>query len=118
MSLFLAFLFSLIAPGAGQAYNGEWKKGVRLAVSFVLLSGLFDSTQRELTHGTLFYKVTITTVFFLQVGIFIGGLVEALIRAARLRGTPLHKDWKKAIFFCVVVTLFRILFKLIGGQGA
>lgn len=100
----LALLLSLLAPGLGQVYNGQWRKGVWLFVAEVGL-GLF-----MILYWADFAAMLLCVSILAGYTLFVAG--EAFATARRLRDFtpgPWNSRWVYGL--CVLVSLgFGTLF--------
>ena len=68
----LAFLLSIVTPGLGQVYNGQFKKGISYLVGFYLVYIAFSFLLLTF-HGMIFYlMVTMGFFFFIVIDAFRG----------------------------------------------
>jgi signal peptidase I len=66
----LALILSLLTPGLGQVYNGQFKKGISYLVGFYLVYLVFSFLLLTF-HGMIFYLiVTMGFFFFIVIGAF------------------------------------------------
>ena len=68
----LALILSLLTPGLGQVYNGQFKKGISYLVGFYLVYLVFSFLLLTF-HGMIFYlMVTMGFFFFILIDAFRG----------------------------------------------
>jgi signal peptidase I len=68
----LALILSLLTPGLGQIYNGQFKKGIFYSVGFYLVYIVFSFLFLTF-HGMIFYlMVTMGFFFFIVIDAFRG----------------------------------------------
>ena len=68
----LALILSLLTPGLGQIYNGQFKKGISNLVGFYLVYIVFSFLLLTF-HGIIFHlMVTVGFLFFMVIGAFRG----------------------------------------------
>ena len=83
----LAFLLSLITPGLGQIYNGQFKKGVFYFVGFDLVYIVFSFLLLKF-YGMVLYLL-------IMLGIFLFILISAVRGAIKLKSIELKSfnEW-------------------------
>jgi len=106
---FLAGTLSLLAPGLGQLYNGQWGK----AAAFYLGTGLLGVLWLSGLTGRFFwgFVLTVATVLALQ----IWAIVDSMVVAWRSRVSPRHRFascWLLGSAVVALVVLPRVLLPL------
>ena len=102
----VALLFSIIAPGLGQIYNGQCKKGILFyAVGLAIL--LSYSVAGLYFYGYIFYLI-------ISVGWLIFVLVDAAVTAGRLKQLELHNYHKWYIYLTIALIFHFVTFGVKG----
>jgi signal peptidase I len=92
----LALILSLLAPGLGQIYNGQLKKGISYFIGFYLVYLVFSFLLLTF-HGMIFYViVTMGFFFFIVIGAFRGA---KKLKAVTLK--PFNKWYIYLIIFLI-----------------
>ena len=90
-----AFLLSLVTPGLGQIYNGQFKKGISYLVGFLLVYFVFSFL--------LFYFYGMILYLIIILGCFIFIFVDALRTANKLKAIPLEPFNKWYIYLIILL---------------
>ena len=98
----LAFLLSLIAPGLGQIYNGQLKKGIIYLVGFLLAYIIFSLLLFKF-YGMIFYLI-------ITLGFFIFILIDALRGANKLKAIAL-KPYNQWYVYLIIFLLSSVVIR-------
>jgi signal peptidase I len=101
----LAFLLSLVTPGLGQIYNGQFKKGISYLVGFLLVSIIFSFLLFKF-YGMIFYLI-------IMLGFFLFISIDALLGATRLKVIAL-KPYNKWYIYLIIFLLSVAIRPLLG----
>lgn len=99
----IAFLLSFLAPGLGQIYNGQLKKGIAFSI-LVLLLLLFFGLSRLCTTFTGFF-----VFLFLHFTVFLYAIIDA-VNQARKQTEFTPKAYNKWYFYLLYPILFLGLY--------
>jgi signal peptidase I len=92
----LAFLLSLVTPGLGQIYNGQFKKGILYLVGFFLAYIIFSFLLLKF-YGMICYLI-------IMVGFFLFILLDALLGAIKSKAIAL-KSYNKWYIYLIIFLL-------------
>jgi signal peptidase I len=92
----LAFLLSLVTPGLGQIYNGQFKKGIFYLIGFLLAYILFSFLLFKF-YGMIFYLI-------IMLGFFVFILIDALRGAIKFKTIEL-KSYNKWYIYLITEVL-------------
>jgi signal peptidase I len=92
----LAFLLSLVTPGLGQIYNGQFKKGVSYLVGLDLIYMGFSFLLFKY-YGLIFYLI-------LLIGFFLLILIDAIRGAMKFKAIEL-KSYNKWYIYLIIFLL-------------
>lgn len=95
----LSFLLSLVTPGLGQIYNGQFKKGDSYLVGFLLAYIIFSFLLFKF-YGMIFYLIT-------MIGFFLFILLDALLGAIKLKEIAL-KSYNKWYIYLIIFLLSSV----------
>ena len=95
----LAFLLSLVTPGFGQIYNGQFKKGLSLLVGFYLAYVVF-SFLRVKFYGLILYLIIL-------IGFFLFILIDAVRTAIKFKTIEL-KSYNKWYVYLVIFLISNV----------
>ena len=98
----LAFLFSLVTPGLGQIYNGQFKKGVSYLVGFLLVYIVFSFLLFKF-YGMICYLI-------IMVGLFLFISLDALLGAIKLKAVAL-KSYNKWYIYLIIFLLASVVIR-------
>ncbi len=101
----LAFLLSLVTPGLGQIYNGQFKKGVSYLVGFLLAYIIFSFLLFKFC-GLIFYLI-------IMLGFFLFILIDALLGAIKLKAIALN-SYNKWYIYLIIFLLSVAIRPLLG----
>jgi signal peptidase I len=96
----LAFLLSLVTPGLGQIYNGQFKKGVSYLLGFALVY-IVSSFLLVKFYGLILYLI-------IMIGFFIFILIDAVRGANRLKAIAL-KPFNKWYIYLIIFLLSNVV---------
>jgi len=96
----LAFLLSLVTPGLGQIYNGQFKKGISYLVGFLLVYIIFSFLLFKF-YGMIFYLI-------IMLGFFLFISLDALLGATRLKEIAL-KPYNKWYIYLIIFLLSSVV---------
>jgi len=96
----LAFLLSLVTPGLGQIYNGQFKKGISYLVGSDLVYLVFSFLLFTF-YGMIFYLIVI-------LGVFLFILIDAVRGANKLKAITL-KPFNKWYIYLIVFLLSNVV---------
>ena len=91
----LALLLSFVTPGLGQIYNGQFRKGIILYLTGLLIITILSFTGLFLKFYGMIFCIPIIIGFWLFI------LLEALYSAKRLKKIKL-KRYNKWYFYCII----------------
>ena len=95
----LAFLLSLVTPGLGQVYNGQFKKGLSFLVVFYLVYIVFSFLLFTF-YGMIFYLMIV-------IGCFLFILVDAVRGAIKFKAITL-KSYNKWYIYLIIFLLSNV----------
>ncbi len=98
----LAFLFSLVTPGLGQIYNGQFRKGIFYLIGFLLAYILFSFLLFNF-YGMIFYII-------IMLGLFGFILIDAFRGANQLEAVPL-KPYNKWYIYLIIFLLSTMVIR-------
>jgi signal peptidase I len=98
----LAFLLSLVTPGLGQIYNGQFKKGVSFLVGFPLVYVVFSFLLFKF-YGMIIYLI-------IMIGVFLFVLIDALVAAKKLKAITL-KPYNKWIIYLILFLVSSVVIR-------
>jgi len=98
----LAFLFSLVTPGLGQIYNGQFKKGVSYLVGFLLVYILFSFLLLKF-YGMICYLI-------IMVGLFLFISLDALLGAIKSK-TIVLKSYNRWYIYLIIFLLNSVVIR-------
>ena len=98
----LALLLSLVTPGLGQIYNGQFKKGVSYLVGFLLVYIVFSFLLFKF-YGMICYLI-------IMVGLFLFISLDALLGAIKLRAIAL-KSYNKWYIYLIIFLLGSVVIR-------
>ena len=96
---FLAFLLSIVTPGLGQIYNGQFKKGLFYLVGFYLVYIVFSFLLLTF-YGMIFYLMVTAGFFFFIV-------IDALRGAIKVKAIEL-KSYNKWYIYLIIFLLSNV----------
>lgn len=103
-NILLSLLFSLLFPGLGQVYNGQFKKGIIffcLLLLIPVLFGLFCGT--TVFYGFLGYLLN---VFFIRIYIIIDGIV-----VAKRQKDYVLKSYNTWYYYVLIAIVMLVVFR-------
>ena len=92
----LAFLLSLVTPGLGQMYNGQFRKGISYLVGFFLVYIVFSFLLFNF-YGMIFYVIV-------MIGFFLFVLIGAVRGAVKFKTIEL-KSYNKWYIYLIIFLL-------------
>ena len=92
----LALILSLLTPGLGQIYNGQFKKGISYLIGFFLVYLLF-SFLLFTYYGLIFYLIVV-------IGVYLFILIEAVRGAIKFKSIEL-KSYNKWYIYLIIFLL-------------
>jgi signal peptidase I len=95
----LAFFLSVVAPGLGQIYNGQFKKGISYLVGFYLVY-ILSSFLLPTFYGMIFYLMVTVGFFFFIV-------IDALRGANKLKAITL-KPFNKWYVYLIIFVISNV----------
>ena len=98
----LALLLSLVTPGLGQIYNGQFKKGIIYLIGFLLAYILFSFLLFKF-YGMIFYLI-------IMLGFFVFILIDALRGANKLKAIQL-KPFNKWYVYLIIFLLSSVVIR-------
>jgi signal peptidase I len=98
----LAFLLSLVTPGLGQIYNGQFKKGIFYLIGFLLAYIVFSFLLSKF-YGLIVYLIII-------LGFFVFILIDALRGATKLKAIAL-KPYNKWYIYLIIFLLSMVVIR-------
>jgi signal peptidase I len=98
----LAFLLSLVTPGLGQIYNGQFKKGVSFLAGFLLVYIVFSFLLFRF-YGMILYLI-------IMIGLFLFILQDALLAAKKLKTITL-KPYNKWTIYLILFLLSSVVIR-------
>lgn len=103
----LALLLSLVTPGLGQIYNGQFRKGIFYLIGFLLAYILFSFLLFKF-YGMIFYLIV-------MVGSFVFIMIDALRRANKSKAIQLKPFNKWYIYLIIFLLSSVVISPLLGG---
>jgi signal peptidase I len=95
----LAFLLSLVTPGLGQIYNGQFNKGVSYLVGFLLVYIVFSFLLFKF-YGMICYLI-------IMLGFFLFILLDALLGAIKSK-TEALKSYNRWYIYLIIFLLSAV----------
>jgi len=102
----LAFLLSLVTPGLGQIYNGQFKKGISYLVGFLLVYIIFSFLLFKF-YGMILYLI-------IMLGFFLFISLDALLGAIKLKAIALNSYNKWYIYLIIFLVSSVAVHPLLG----
>lgn len=99
----IAFLYSLFVPGAGQIYNGQWKKGITFFMLIILVVPFIFSFTRFITTFQGFLA------FFVTEALFMLWMFADAVFSAKKRKEYEMKKFNHWYYFVFIVVAFIAL---------
>jgi signal peptidase I len=96
----LAFLLSLVTPGLGQIYNGQFKKGISYLVGIFLFNMVFSFLLLKF-YGMILYLI-------IEVGFLLFVMINALRGAIRLKSIEL-KSYNKWYIYLIIFVVSNVV---------
>jgi signal peptidase I len=95
----VALILSLVTPGLGQIYNGQFKKGISYLIGFFLVYLLF-SFLLFTYYGLIFYLIVV-------IGVYLFILIEAVRSAIKFKSIEL-KSYNKWYIYLIIFLLSNV----------
>jgi hypothetical protein len=116
MNVLVALVMSLVAPGSGQAYNGEMPKAYAFAGISVLVPTLFlPLVVRAMSHGGGEWGMAM--MGFAYPVVVLMAVLDAVGQAVRIHRGTLKTEgggWKIGLIFLVAIVVANVAIKLSG----
>ena len=98
----LALLLTLLTPGLGQIYNGQFKKGIIYLITFLLAYIIFSFLLFKF-YGMIFYLI-------IMLGFYVFILKDALRGASKLKAIAL-KPYNKWYIYLILFVLSSVVIR-------
>lgn len=103
---FIAFLLSLLLPGMGQLYNGQFRKAI--LVLFLRLGNLYVFVLSGLIHHFIGFML----LFIFGIAVYVFSLIDAIVVAILKKRTVLQRYQRSYIYISVILVVSSYSFFL------